>query len=111
VTSRRLAGVDDDIHVAGRAPRDVSVCVVIALIRQEPLAEPGIAGCCSAATLTSCPVVVEPRPQVRQDLLSATVGRRDQEDVSEAILVLPVSRHERRLHVRVGSGHPGLFHS
>ena len=46
---------------------------------------------------------------VRQDLLSATVGRRDQENVPEAILVLPVSGDERRLYVRVGSGHPGLF--
>src|SRR2546430_617047 len=55
-------------------------------------------------------VVVEPRPQVRQDLLSAPVRSRDQENVAEAILVLPISRSERYLYIRLGPGHPGLFH-
>jgi hypothetical protein len=55
-------------------------------------------------------VVVEPRPQVRQDLLSAPVRSRDQENVAEAILVLPISRSERHLYIRIGPGHSGLFH-
>src|SRR2546429_3708955 len=54
-------------------------------------------------------VVVEPRPQVRQDLLSAPVRSRDQENVAEAILVLPISRSERYLYIHIGAGHSCLF--